>query len=168
MDTTKNIKKLKSDFLEQNQENYKELCDYDVFALIKQLACHSDENPATQIAIRLHHRQMPKIIRLDQVRLPKAEADLRDFKAKYSQDFQDWQLTILQTPHQSYSGEEDPILVINEQNVIQPIGNYSIMINAISDKLEHIAFLCIDKTIANDRRVSAFIKNLQTHWVASA
>ncbi len=168
LDSTTNTKQLKNNFLVENQENYKTLCDYDVFTLIKQLAERKDDNPATQIAKRLHHRQMPKIIRLDEVRLPKAEADLREFKTKYQQDFQDWQLMIVQTPHQSYSGEDDPILVVNEQNVIQPIGNYSIMINAISDKLEHIAFLCVDKKIENDRRVSAFIKNLQTLWVASA
>ena len=164
----KHVKQLKNDFLVNNQSNYKELCDYDVFALIKQLSNSDADNPATQIAKRLQQRQLPKIIRLDQVRLPKAEADLREFKTKHKQDFQDWQLMIVQTPHQSYSGEEDPILVINEQNMIQPISNYSIMINAISDKLEHIAFLCVDEMIEQDRRVSAFIKNLQTHWVASA
>ena len=154
-------KEYKRDFLEANYENYKELCDYDVFAFIKQLSELTDTQPATQIAQRLQHRKMPKIVRLDEVDLQMVEMELREFKAKYHHDFQDWQLMLTRTPHQSYSGEDDPILVINEQGGIKPIGNFSFMINAIADKLEHIAFLCVDKTIAEDKRVIALMKRLQ-------
>lgn len=152
---------LKQIFLEENYANYKELCDYDVFALIKQLSELSDSSPATQIAKRLQQRQMPKIVRLDHVDLQKVNAELHEFKQTYHHDFQDWQLLFIQTPHQSYSGEDDPILVVNEHGVIKPIGHFSFMINAISDKLEHIAFFAMDKMIADDKRVIALIKRLQ-------
>jgi HD superfamily phosphohydrolase len=165
--TTKNIGMLKRDFLKQNYPSYKELCDYDVFALIKQLADNADNNAPTQIAQRLQNRLMPSIVHLDQIRLPEAETDLQEFKHKYANVFQDWQLMIVKTPHQSYSGEEDPILVMNEHGMIQPIGNFSMMINAISDKLEHIAFLCVDKAIKDDERVIAFIEKLRKRWVST-
>jgi len=45
------------------------------------------------------------------------------------------------------------------------ISDYSVMINAISDKLEHIAFLCVDAMIADDTRIKAFIKQLQSRTV---
>ncbi len=57
----------KREFLEANYENYKELCDYDVFALVKHLADMPDSSQATQIASRIQLRQMPKILRLDHV-----------------------------------------------------------------------------------------------------
>lgn len=160
--SAKNLEEIKREFLEKNYENYKGLCDYDVFALIKQLADVCDEHPATQIAARLHHRRMPKIVRLDHVDLVNAQMHLREFKAHYQRDFQDWQLALIQTPHQSYSGDEDPILVVNEQGIIKPINDISLMIQAISNKLEHVAFLCADKMIAGDGRVTMLIEKLQT------
>jgi hypothetical protein len=159
--TTKNPAALKHAFLQENYPNYKELCDYDVFALIKQLAELSSTEPASQIAERIQARVMPKTVRLDYVDLQLVEDELRDFKMKYRDDFQDWQLVMIQTPHQSYSDEDEPILVVNEQREIKPIGHYSFMLNAISDKLEHVAFLSIDAAIADDRRVVKFLKELQ-------
>jgi HD superfamily phosphohydrolase len=166
MPTAKNVGMLKRDFLQQNYQNYKELCDYDVFSLIKQLADNENNHAPTQIAKRLHHRVMPSIVHLDQIRLPEVETELQTFKEKNAKDIEDWQLMIVQTPHQSYSGEDDPIFVVNEQGAIQPIGQFSMMIHAISDKLEHIAFLCVDKTIKDDARVVALINKLQS-WRSS-
>ncbi len=158
----KKVEERKYVFLEENYSSYKELCDYDVFALIKQLSGMGDDNhPAIQIASRLQNREMPKIVRLDHVDVKLVESELRAFKSKHKNKYQDWQLSFIQTPHRSYSGEEDPILAINEQGAIKPIGDFSIMINAISDKLEHIAFLSIDKKIADDTKITEFIQHLQ-------
>jgi HD superfamily phosphohydrolase len=148
-------------FLLENYPIYKELCDEDVYTLIKQLTYLSGSDPVVQIAKRLKNRQMPKIYRFDHINLPLAEAALKEFKIK-NQQFQNWQLKLIQTPHQSYSGEEDPILVINEREEIKPIGNFSMMINAISDRFEHIVFLCVDKAIADDKLVTTFVKQLQS------
>jgi hypothetical protein len=156
------LEEIKTKFLAANYNNYKELCDYDIFSLIKYLSELDDAQPATQIAERLQHRRMPKIVRLDHTNQAMIEEELQAFKIKHQHDFQDWQLSLIRTPHRSYSGEDDPILVINEQQTIKPISEFSFMLNAISDKLEHIAFLSIDATIAEDTRVSELIKSLQT------
>lgn len=163
----KNPDELKQNFIQINYANYKELCDYDVFALIKQLADFSDENPATQIAKRLQFRKMPKILRLDYVDLSVVADRLTAFKRKHKDDYQDWQLMLIETPHQSYSGEDDPILVVNELNDINPISEFSFMLNAISDKLEHVAFLSVDYAIANDDAIKALVKELQATPVMS-
>jgi len=155
------IKTVKQQFLEKHYRDYKELCDYDVFALIKQLAELQDTHTATEIASRLQQRKMPKIFRLNHKEVGKVRTELREFKNKHGEVFKDWQLMLIQTPHQSYSGEEDPILVVNEVGAIFPIGHFSLMINAISDKLEHVAFLCVDSLIAQDKRVTHLMKRLQ-------
>lgn len=154
------VEALKHKFLDENYQNYKDLCDYDVFQLIKQLADMQDDHPAVQIAACLQYRIMPKIVRLDYADLDAVKNELQQFKSKHH-EYQDWQLTLLQTPHRSYSGEYDPILVLNEQGEVKPIDEYSIMIDALSDRLENVAFLFIDKKIAEDKPVAAFIKHLQ-------
>lgn len=161
----KNTDREKESFLKQNYANYKELCDYDVFALIKYLSELSDGHSVVQIAKRLQQRKMPKILRLDSVDINFVEGELKEFKKKYQTQFQDWQLRLIQTPHRSYSGEEDPILVVNEHGRVKPIGDFSYTINAISDRLEHSAFLCIDEPIAKDERVINLMKLLQTATV---
>jgi hypothetical protein len=45
---------------------------------------------------------------------------------------------------------------------MNPISKFSFMITAISDKLEHIVFLSIDKLIAEDKPVATLIKHLQS------
>lgn len=155
-------KQSKQAFIEANHKSYKQLCDYDVFSLIRQLSEMNDNHPAVQIATRLQERQMPKIIRLDNVDLDAAMHALTEFKTKHQNNYQDWQLTLIKTPHQSYSGEDDPILVTNELGVILPIGEFSLMLNAISDRKEHIAFLSIDKAIADDKAIDQLTKRLRS------
>jgi HD superfamily phosphohydrolase len=151
---------LKEKFLEENFPNYKELCDYDVFSLIRQLSDMDDTHPAVQIAKRLQYRIMPKIVRLDYADINAVQEELQQFKAQHRKDYQDWQMTLMQSPHRSYSGENDPILVINEHGLIKSIDQYSIMIDAISD-FEYAAFIFIDKNIADDKPVAAFIRKLE-------
>lgn len=150
---------IKQAFLEDNFKNYKELCDYDVFTVIKQVADIPSDHAAVQLAKRIQARQMPKIVRLDHANLTAIRHELATFKQQH-RAYQDWQLSLMKTPHQSYS-EEDPIWVVNEWGVINPIGKFSFMLNAISDKLEHIAFLAVDKTIANDAPIIHLMQQLQ-------
>ncbi len=159
-----NVDKLKQEFLAQNYATYKELADYDIFATVKELAEMSDQHPAVQLAKRLQFRQMPKIIGLDYVDIKIAEQILSEFKETHQNKFQDWQIALIKTPHQSYTIEEDPILVLNEQGQVKPINETSLMINAISDKFENMAFLCIDHTIAEDSQVLKIIKKFTAEF----
>ncbi|MCD6039772.1 MAG: Deoxyguanosinetriphosphate triphosphohydrolase-like protein [Gammaproteobacteria bacterium] len=150
----------KQNFLRENYANYKELCDYDVFAIVKLLAQMDIQHPAAQIAQRLHHRQMPKIIRLDVADIPHVKKQLAEFKITHHPEIQDWQLTLIQTPHQSYTVEDDPILITNEQGIVRPLNEMSMMIDAIGDKLEHTAFLCVDKISYANLALQNFIKDV--------
>ncbi|OGT42732.1 MAG: hypothetical protein A3F42_06320 [Gammaproteobacteria bacterium RIFCSPHIGHO2_12_FULL_37_34] len=158
IDQASDLEAYKQHFLKQYYSIYRELCDDDIFSLIKKLAIMHDPHPAVQIALRLSQRNMPKILRLEQLDLLHSEQELQEFKSKYT-EYADWQLLFIQTPHQSYSGE-DPILVINEHGLVQPIDTYSMMIHAISDKLEETAFLAIDKGIVEDKPVIALMDRL--------
>lgn len=161
LESAKQLGSLKRKFIENNYQDYRELCDYDVFALIKELASMKEDHPAVQIATRLQNRMMPRIIRLDHADLEQVEQELREFKSKNHKQYQDWQVTLMQNPHRSYSGEDDPILVLDEHDNVKPLNAYSFMINAMSDQMEHVAFLFIDKTIGSDKAINSFVKKLK-------
>jgi uncharacterized protein len=152
---------LTQQFLADNYANYKELCDYDVYALIRQLANSEQSTSATEIAKRLYGRIMPTILRLDPNYIANAKLALQEFKATHSAQYQSWQLRIIETPHRAYSGEEDPIWVINEQGIVQSIAHFSIMLSALSDKLEHLTFIYVDRAIANDKIIINFLDHLK-------
>lgn len=156
----------KTTFLQQNYPIYKELCDYDVFAVIKLLSDKNDNHPAIQIAKRLQNRLMPKVIRLDQTTTPIANELIAALKQDGKNKFHDWQVSVIETPHQSYKVDNDPILVVNEHDVVKPINEISLLINAISDKYEHTAFLCIDKAIIEDKAIQGIVGKLNNAVVA--
>jgi uncharacterized protein len=151
---------LKRQFITEQFSTYQQLCDYDVYQLINALAQLTDNHPAVTIAKRIKARQIPKIIRLDDYDLTKVKDHVKAFKARYNGEFANWQLLLIQTPHQSYSGDEDPIWVINEQGTVKTLGQMSMMINALANKLEHIAFLAVDKAIVTDSRIVDFLAQL--------
>lgn len=158
----------KREFIESNYANYKNLCDYDVFALIRQLAGLCDSDAASQMAVRVQNRIMPKIIRLDRVDLKQIENELKTFQQTHRQTYQDWQLMLVQTPHQAYSGEEDPILVVGEYGDVHTLNEVSFTIGAITDRLENAAFLCIDHLIVNDPVVASFIRHIHEMKVVTS
>lgn len=155
----KNSEAMKQAFLKQNYTDYKELCDYDIFAIVKWLAQSNDSHPAAKIAKRIQFRHMPKIIRLDHWDITTAEKLISEFRNKHKETIQSWQFALIKTPHQSYSLEE-PILVENEHGRVRPLNEMSQMINAISDQYEHTAFLCIDSGVMNQEAVAQFVKML--------
>lgn len=151
---------IKHRFLEENYSVYKELSDYDIFICVKQLAELDSEHPAVQIAKRLQYRHMPKIVRFDHTDTSSIEALLNDFKQSERDTIQDWQLALIKSPHQSYNVDEDPILIQNEHGLVKPLSEISLMINAIGDKYEQTAFLCIDKTIYETTLIQQLIQKL--------
>ncbi|HSW69932.1 MAG TPA: HD domain-containing protein [Gammaproteobacteria bacterium] len=165
---TKNIDSLKQDFLKENYDNYKELSDYDLFIIIKMLAHMNDAHAAAQIAKRLHNRHMPKIVRLDYADWDEIENKIASFKHTHKNSIQNWQFDLIKTPHQAYSVEDDPILIANEQGMARPLNQISHLINAISDRAEHTAFLCVDKVIAEESDVVNFLKNLRLQPVSTS
>lgn len=161
------VKSLKEAFLKDCYPIYKDLCDYDIFALIRFLTEIAPASPAAQIAARLQDRQMPKIIHLDLAQFQMLEPLINEFKAKHASFIQTWQLALIKTPHQSYIVDGDPILVINEQGIVRPINEMSLMINAISDQYEQTAFLCIDREIINYESVRQLVKAASLGRVAA-
>lgn len=158
--SAKDRESLKQTFLAENFQHYKALCDYDVFWCVEQIAtlANHPNSDIVQIAKRLHQRIMPKIVRIDYANFKEVAKTIANFKEQHQSAFADWQLLLIQIPHQAYSGEEDPILVFNEYGEINPIEHYSFMMRAIEGQLEHVAFLAIDRTIANDKRILSLIR----------
>jgi HD superfamily phosphohydrolase len=149
----------KKTFLEKNYPTYKELSDYDVFSVIKTLAEMQENHPCIDIAKRLQTRCMPKIVHLDLNQLTEIDHLIQTFKTKYQ--IPDWQLTIIKNPHQSYTPEDDPILIMNENGIVKPLTEMSMMIKAIGGKLEETAFLSIDKNLHENKELQNILFDLR-------
>jgi uncharacterized protein len=157
---TGDTEQAKQDFIENHYIYYKEFCDYDVFSVIKLLAEMDSAHTAVHISKRLQCRVMPTIIRLDHLDLAHVEDTLTVFKQHHHSDIEDWQIGLIKTPHQSYTAEEDPILVKNDHDTVKPLSEMSLMIQAIGDKLEQTAFLSVDKVIIGQKIVRDLIKKI--------
>lgn len=152
---------LKNAFLTNYYHLYRKLNDYDVYMLINMIAALDTNDVFTQLAKRLLYRQMPKVIRLEQVDVQQVELALQEFRQQQQNVYHPWQIDLIRSPHRAYSRQEDPILVKNDEGMVRPINEFSFMIHALSDHFEHIAFLAIDHAIAQDAKILNFIKSLE-------
>lgn len=149
--------KNKSDFLRENYTLYRSLCDYDVYLLIQKIA--QDQNHHLQpLASRIAQRVMPKNYKLYRLEQSEAEKALSRFKEE-NPEILDWQIGLIKSPHQSYRVEE-PIYVINDRGETKPISDYSLIIQALSEIKEEIAFIYVDRPLLNHKKVKAFIEQI--------
>lgn len=155
-----NIAKTRETFLQQYYPIYCELCDYDVFAVIRELANSHHTHKTIALAKRLHYRKMPHIIRLESLaEIKQAEIFIENFRAKNHPKIADWQLTLIKAPYQSYSTTADPILIQNEHNMVRPLEVISFMIQALSQQAEHTSFLCVDDDIFEEKWIKEIFKH---------
>ncbi len=147
-------------FLKNHFIDYRELCDYDVYRLIRHLADKEEKHPVIDIAKRIQSHEMPLIIQTESIDQVLVKESVELFKDKYKNRYEDWQLQILILPHQSYSDRE-PVLVIDESGLIRPITSYSWMINMLSNQSEKNAFIMIDRAIADEAPVKNLIASIR-------
>jgi HD superfamily phosphohydrolase len=157
---TQNFAKLKQDFLCTNYFLYKQLCDYDVLAIIRDLANLETDYSTIMLARRLQDRLIPKILYIHEDRIEKAQQLVQDFKISNRKNILDWQIAVLKLPHLSYEISKDPILVKDFTGRAKFLHDNSQMINAISDKYESAYLISIDAAITNETKVQRLIKEL--------
>ncbi len=141
--SSKNRERAINQYLKDNYSLYQQLCDYDVFELIRELAGWKDQHQAVILAKRLHERCLPKVIPLDVDKIERARALIDGFKGKIFQ----WQLAIINLPHLSYELLKDPILVQESTGAIKYLHEESLMIGALSDKNEDHYLVCLDQPL---------------------
>lgn len=143
----------KKAFIENNFANYSVLTDFDVYALLREVATSREQDNCVKIAQRLYFRHMPKVIPLNYKQYLKMSAIIEDL------GIADWRLFMFHLPHQAYQGETDPILVqCNDE--IRPLGDVSVMINALSDRVEDYYYLCVDAELLTQQPVQQALKQL--------
>lgn len=150
---------LKAAFLKDQFKEYRELCDYDVYRLIRHLADKEAKHPVIDIAKRIQCHDMPQIIRLENYDSVAVVELLSDFHGSYK-DILPWQVQWIASPHKSYT-EHEPVLVSDEEGHIRPITDYSLMIHMLSDQNEKVEFLMIDKEIIDDKRITSLLKKVR-------
>jgi HD superfamily phosphohydrolase len=133
-------------FLKKNHSIYKKLCDYDVLSMIRYFSGLDSEHPVVQIAKLIQARQLPKAIRIDEKQLVKTRQQIK--KEKKAKNIQPWQLAIIELPHQSYLGSQDPIWVKNNSGETKALHDNSVVISGLSDVKENVNFLIVDRAIS--------------------
>ena len=143
---TSHKKTLEHTFMQSHFHLYKQLCDYDIFALIRLMANGShDHLTATKIASRLQRRQLPKLMPVYETNLPVAKKKLEEFKQCHQGKIEPWQFGLIDLTHLSYQAATDPILVEDISGNTHLLQENSPMIDAISDKRENTYLVCIDQ-----------------------
>jgi len=132
-------------FLQDNYQHYKQLCDYDVFQLIRHCAHSNINHTSVRIAKTIQQRKLPKIIRISIEHHPKARQLINQLKVDCQKSLEDWQIALLDLPHQSYSADADPILVTDKVGHIKRLQEHSLVMQAISNQWEYASLVCIDQ-----------------------
>lgn len=158
---TKNFPKLLNAFLEENYASYKQLYDYDILSLIRQLAHADKKHPAITLAKRLYARRIPKVIYGDSEKSRKIDEVVKEFKENNKNQIEDWQIAILNLPHLSYEMSNDPILIEDFSGNAKFLHDNSLMVNALSDKNENTVLVIVDREIANQSWLDELYSSLQ-------
>lgn len=141
-------------FLSGQYNLYCRLTDYDIFTALRTVAESQKSNDAVEIAKRIYYRHLPKVYPLNQLQYEKA----KDIVAELQ--YPRWQLALLHMPHQSYQGDTDPILV-QFQNSVKPLGDVSLMVNALTDKFESHYYLSIDSSLLEHQKLQAMMSLIE-------
>lgn len=141
---------------------YKQLCDYDVFHLIRLLSMEQGINhPAVRIAKRLQARQSPKVLRIGQVQAKIAKDMITEFMSGNKHQVESWQIGLIDLQHLAYQGTQDPILVQDTVGTVRYLQENSMIINALSDKSEDACVLCMDIAVFSSEKGKKLYNDLR-------
>jgi uncharacterized protein len=147
-------------FLKENFELYKHLGDGHVLSVISELAFSTKEHDLVTLAQRIYFRQVPEVYPLDISHINEAQEIVDDFKAKHKGVIRDWQLDVISTPQLCYTGDDDPIYVLERSGKVRKISDLSLMLGSLSDKYEHSCSLFIDCGLKDFSPVRELIEKL--------
>jgi HD superfamily phosphohydrolase len=156
---TDDLQSLSELFLRENYNLYKQLCDYDVFDLIRRMAHWDFQHPAVTIANRLQTRKLPRVLRVHEDNADKVKELIENFKQTHP-EIQSWQIALLVLPHLAYKVDEDSILMKDASNNTHYLQDISMMISAISDKRESAYLVSIDIEIERQLEKEGLLKLL--------
>lgn len=132
------------DFIQENFNYYKTLTDYDIWMLVRDFAIDSEKNAnANKIAQRIYQRKFHYSFRFEATCLGTVSSVVKNIKKELN-ILSDWQIFIIDQNVISYEPQEDPILIVDENNEVHRIQKYSYLLNIIGDKEEKDNYLAID------------------------
>ncbi len=152
----KNAKKSRGKFLRSAFVDYKVMTDFDIWAACRGIANLSSKKDICELARRLMNRNLPKVYSIDRSNYEGAVHEVEKYRA--SNDIPEWKLGLLVLPVKSYKGDEDPILVFQEDGTTRTVSSSSILLNTIADKAETFYFLRVDAGI--EKKASGLLKKL--------
>lgn len=160
-ETTKDIPSLIQKFIDDNYHLYSKLCDYDVLAMIRELANWDLSHPVITLAKRLHQRKLPKVWQIAKHKIDSAEQIFIEWQQSAT-EFAPWQIMISRLPSLSYEKGHDPILIADGYH--QGVGylhDDSLMVDALANESEDIALIIIDAAIIQHAKVQQLYNHLR-------
>lgn len=146
---------LKSDFLESHYHQYKQLCDYDIWNLLRWFAQQDGNESIIELARRVYLRQLPHVAYVSEERIKKLKPMIKSFMEE--QNIPSWKIGFIELPHHSYDRDQDPIWVLDRFNTVRTVQQDSVLLGGISEASESIQMLYFDQSI--DETVIAHFLN---------
>lgn len=142
-------------FIDKNYDLYKQLCDYDIYGMLRHLCDLPFTHDTIELARRVYLRRLPSLYPLQASSVPEVLPALQNLRAQ--ENFKSWQLDILTLPQQSYSGETDPIWV-DQHGHLEQLDSLSMVVSALSGKFEHACFILVDDTLKNHAGIQQLLQ----------
>ena len=145
-------------FLKNNFELYKSLCDFSVLSIIEDLSRLTIDHDIVKLAKNLIQRQMPVVIPLKLTEISNIQHLIDEFKLTHKDFISDWQLEIISTPQLCYAENNDAIWVKNKEGHLSRLSDISHVVSALSDRYEHACLLFMDKELSKTKIAQELLK----------
>lgn len=150
-----------SQFIAENFDLYKSLCDFHVISIAEELSKLDLNDDIVKLASCLRLRQIPVILPLRLTQIDDVQVLIDKFKSQFQDQINDWQVEIISTPQLCYSENNDPILVKDKEGHVSRINDISHVVSALSDRYEHACALFIDKELSKTQIAQDFLKQVK-------
>jgi len=159
------LTRLREAFLQEQHVHYRQMCDDDIFALLRTLSGLSGDHVAIRLAKRILERQMPVIVEPESTDTVHIKSLLDDFHAQHAGEIEPFQFALIQSPHHSYLAGSDPILVEKSPGQVKTLDQMSPLIRALSDYTEKTVFLCVDRDIIGQPALTRILQEISPEAV---
>lgn len=148
----------KEEFIHRAYPSYKKLVDYDVWALIREIACDEDglwPQEIQSIAHLLYARTKPyKIVRLNKRHQEVDEKTARKLIEK--KGLKNWELMLLSASVQTYQDGESPLFIKEEGRSSSDLTKHSQIMHYLGGREEQYRYLAVHKDADPQGVLAAF------------
>lgn len=140
------------DFITENFQYYKTIIDYDIWILIRDIAIDSEQesNPCYKIAKKIYITEIHKSFKFQNIYLKNIEDLLK--AAIFNSFCFYWEIFVTENSVISYKSDNEPIFILDSNNKITRIEDYSMILRTLENKQEKEFYLSIDNHMWENKK----------------